>query len=249
MSENLYPEIRERVERRLSKPRIVTLHSVAFGAFALLSGVVSLNLLNSGIASIYHFIIAVWSVILAAHVGLAYLRSGAWAGAREKALAEEVQAAGEIDDLSSDEMIDLHQRLSQDIKTDSQTFSALLLFGVGSAVLWAGILATAMIFGPVGSLTPGELRFVLIFSMLGTLVLGLGLPYTQFMRNQGKYKDLRALYGEHKPKRRTTVYAPSTHLTIRRVDDEGERSTDDEGERSTDDEGELDEPTEKREQH
>jgi hypothetical protein len=224
MVENPYFRIRGKIEHRLSKPRGAILNAVLFTVYTVFAGFGSLMMSSGeGINPLIHISILLWSIVLALHTGRDYLRSGAWTGAREKAIQQEVLEAGETLNLSEDEMIDLHQQLAEDVAARAQPlFNKAAVVAAVNILLWDGVLAGILVYSRFASVSASSFTYFTLLALVGTLLVGFTLPIGKVLREQRAREDLRAIYGKQKRKRQSELYAPEAYLSIRRVDDEGE---------------------------
>jgi hypothetical protein len=227
MTDDLYRKVRNRVERRLSKsPRLVTIHALLFTFFSVPVGLWSLRTHSGGsIHGVVYWTIFFWSIGLLIHASYLFLHSGAWRGAREKYIQEEVLDAGESYDLEGDELIDLHVHLADDIQMRSQVFSRLLLNALGNLVLWPGVLVTMMVVYGLEIIPPvnfsSAFNSVLTLALLGTLILGIALPVRELSKKKSKnHDDLRAIYG-YKRKRHERHHLDDTEERVK-IGDDGE---------------------------
>jgi hypothetical protein len=230
MLDNLNLKIRARVERRLSKPRWVILNALLFTLFTVIIGTFSaLTHPYGAMNGVVYFVIFFWTLVLLAHAGLTYWNSGARHGRREKLVQEEVLDAGETYDLSEEEMIDLHQRVSEDLRARSTTFNRLLLNAAGNVAAWPGMMLILLAIQQTINVSYGlseisdygaVVRVGMLLSLAGTFALGFLLPVRQLLgsRQSDHMNDLRAIYGGRE--RKTKREAAESRLVG--IDDEGE---------------------------
>ena len=207
MRDDLYPKVRRRVERRLSgSPRAATLNALAFtifaGPLALLSLYIRYNDGNpfGSVDGVVYWVCFFWSVILFADAGWLYWRSPTRASWREKRIEEEVSDVGDLVGLSADEMIGLHERLSDELQRGSDAYRRLMLNASANLMLWPGLLLGLWIAQGLVSpwLTSGAALFTLAlpFAIVGTLLLGLVLPLRALFASPRRERpDLHAIYG------------------------------------------------------
>jgi hypothetical protein len=226
MSDRTYFILRNRVERRLEKPRTLIPHMGLFTAYTVIFGGMSMITRPQGnMDGIFYWTIFAWSVIVGMHTIYAYMRSGAWAATRERLIQEEILEFADEFALSEAEMIDLHERLSQDIRGRAKDFDKLAWIGGGFFILWPGSLILLFILQRllVGSNPPEDNQLLAAvfqlwqpLSVLGTLVLSMMLvPWRQLLPQAKSRQDLREVY-QGKGKR------GAERLSTEVFDDEGE---------------------------
>jgi len=228
MPVDVYNKILTRVERRLNtSPRLVILNALLFTIFSTIFGFQSVltgtHAVNGTIDGVVYWAIFFWSVIVCGHASFAYLNSGAWRRAREKHVQEEILDAEDIFDLDTDDMIQLHLEISEDIQQRSQVFKRLLLSTLGYAAMWPGALMVMLILRWSPDFT-NLFHAVLLFSLTGTLLLGFTLPVRQlFKRSQKQVKSLSSIYG-YKRKRKRVQAANSRNSSelLGKIGDDGE---------------------------
>lgn len=208
MLDDLYFILRDRIEGRLTRPRLLTLHALLFTLFAVVAGFTTSSLSGNGMMNgLVYWIIFFWTVILGAHTLYTFLRSGAWSGTRETAIPNEVLDAGSQNDLSQEEMIALHRQLSDDIRQRSGVFYRLAAISAGNLLLWPGILVALLIsqrvFGDSEGLFSTFNIGAMWFSLLGSLVLGLLLPF-RVLISPAPRPALHTIYSRKRKRRSTT---------------------------------------------
>jgi hypothetical protein len=222
MPENPYFYVRSAVERRLSKPYAAMRHIALFTVCAFIGGVITLLRIDNPAGFVdggIWFFTALWSIVLGAHVGRAYLRSGTWTNTRETVLEEEMLKAQEIYNLSADDMIDLHQRISEEVAQRTKpVFNPLALVAGVDMVLWLGMLFLVMIVSRVLGEAVAVFSYVQFISLVGTLAIGLTLPFNKALRQPRTVDDLRAVYGSGGKRKRQ----PEDYESDVIVDDAGE---------------------------
>jgi hypothetical protein len=138
-------ESRERLERILNQPRYVGLHIAVFTVAMLLLGFYAIvtppGIMERFVSGAGLLTILVWSVLLPIHAVWALWRSGLWGGARDKAVREEVLQVAEDQDLSAEEAIEAHKRLSRSLRNHSWHYALLLLAALGHTAVWFGGVA------------------------------------------------------------------------------------------------------------
>ena len=175
-------KVQTRVERHLAQsPRFATLHGLFFTASVLLFGLLTILFSSGGgFPGLLYLMLVLWSVPLALHTTFAFWQSGAWRGRRSRLVRDEVLDAGETYDLSTDEMIDLHVRVDETIRKQAQPFNRVLLYGLGSLVLWPGSVAGVLFLNIFGlGYWFGNFTNLLALLLMGSFVLGLLLPLGQ----------------------------------------------------------------------
>jgi hypothetical protein len=234
MRDALYIHVRKRVERRLSgSPRAATLNALGFtllaGPLALLSLVlrVSDGIPFGSIDGVVYWVSFLWSIVLLAHVTRVYWHSSARAAWREKQIEGEVFDVGELDHLDSEDMIDLHERLSDDLQRSAGVYHRLLLNAGLNFLLWPGLLLGMWLAQGLMSpwLSSAGLLFsqLLPFAVIGTMLLGLALPVRRvFFGSRRDRDDLRAIYGGKRKRGEKFKHAAV------RLSDDGELVSDDE---------------------
>jgi hypothetical protein len=202
MPDHLYTKVRYRIERHLSgSPRRAIQHSLLFSLFTVSFGLLSLLTYLRGAANSFVYLgILFWSVLLFAHWGYLYWRSGAWKPRRERLIQEEILDAGDTYELSEDEMISLHLELSDEIASRSEVFERGLFNAAGNVFLWPGMLFVMVFFQQARiwmlQQSNDPYQIVLFVGMIGTLLLSFTLP-VRALRSGGQsaYRDLRDVYG------------------------------------------------------
>jgi hypothetical protein len=180
MSDSLYLEAVERIERRLSQLRLPTVHALLFGFLASAVGLTSASASLVGVMNgVVYWVIFLWCLILLAHGTNSYLHSGAWKNHREKVIHEELVQIAYRDDLSPAELADLHQRLSDDIRQRAAPFHWTMGTIASYAGLWQGMFMVGLVINSVARETvetTNILTIVLqIIPLVGTVLLALGL--------------------------------------------------------------------------
>lgn len=206
MTGDLYQKALTRIKRRLSyAKRPMIIHALLFTLFTFIVGGYSkLTHPGGAIDGVVYWIIVGWSLLLFAHVAFAYLHSGAWGSRREKFIAEEVLDFGDILSLPPDEMIDLHMRLSTDVRLDAQPFYRLMVNAVGNVLLWpAMLILMTIIRWTIFPTTDASMELSnlfgnsLVLSIVGTLILSFILPVQHLIARpqRSAYDTLSAIYG------------------------------------------------------
>lgn len=212
MSDRTYLILRSRIERRFEKPRILMQHMALFSLYTVIFGTMSIISRSMGnMDGIFYWTIFAWSVLVGMHTIYSYLRSGAWAATREQAIQEEILEAVDEFAFSDTEMMDLHQRLSEDIQARSGIFRKLARIGAGYFIAWPGsmlilYMLQLLIVGRYGfqsgtyPLLEGLYQIWQPLSLLGTFVLSMFLIPWQQIRLQGKSQEemLKAYQGKGK---------------------------------------------------
>jgi hypothetical protein len=207
MSDRAYLIIRNRIEHRLEKPRSLIPHMVIFTSYTLAFGLIAYTAderLRGLVESTFYWAIFIGSLLVAFHTTYVYPRSGAWKKARDKAIQEEiVEASGEFS-LVESEMVDLHQRLSDDIRERSKVFNKLAGIAAGYVFLWQGgfLLFLLLRASAIAFEFYSAWRFALFF---GTLFLTMTLiPWSKLMPQGNPDQNLHELY-QGKSKRVSNV--------------------------------------------
>lgn len=230
MSDRAYFILRNRIANRLEKPRNLISHIALFTAYTVIFGTMSMVVRGQGMMDgIFYWSIFGWSVLVGMHTIHAYLRSGAWAATRDRLINEEILEAADEFDLSSEEMIDLHERLAESIQQDknSRIFNQLAAVGGGNFGIWNVSLVLLFILQRllVGFNPPEENSFLnLVFSVwqplsvFATLCLSATLvPWQSLIPRSKSRTDLSELY-HSKGKREMLDHFISSD----EIDDEGE---------------------------
>ena len=212
MRDDLYIRTHRRIQRRLSgPPRLGTLHALAFTAFtvpmALFTGVF---MRSNALEFLVLGAIMSWSLLLFLHAGYGYLNSGARRRRRERMIQEEVLDAGDSFDLTEDEMIGLHTRLEETVRSESQAHVRLLANATANLLFWPGLVIAiplmAVFFGVMSSGSiDGMARILIALSAMGTCIAAGALPFRALRGAPPDETDnLRAVYG-YKRKRALPV--------------------------------------------
>jgi hypothetical protein len=226
MTDSIYADALERVERRLSRPRDLALHAILFSAVttvATLSNLVTYAMIPDATYIGIYF----WCMVLAAHGFIDYRRSGLSKNAREQAVQEELLRLAAEYDLSVEELVDLHARLAEDVAERATPLRATLATIVGYETLWGGWLMTGLLLATLNGYYMFQLNpFMVALQMapfVGTTILGFVQLVTMFFGRRPASEDdelrnayLRALYNTklEKSKRQATQRLA--------IDDEGE---------------------------
>jgi hypothetical protein len=229
MSDRAYLILQNRIERRLEKSRTLIPHMALFTLYSVIFGTVSITMRPMGnMDGVIYWSIFAWSVLVSMHTLYTYMRSGAWTATRERLVYEEVLEAGDEFHLSSEEMIDLHERLSDSIRKRSSTFNKLAAVGAGYFLLWPGSLIFLLILKwlIVGDGLPEDSSTLTAISqiwqplsLLGMLLLSMLLiPWRALLPQAKSRSDLYALY-QGKSKRGAQLTIPEGESEI---DEEGE---------------------------
>lgn len=234
MTDRVYLILRNRIERRLEKPRTLIPHMALFTLYSVIAGTMSIITRPMGnMDGVFYWTIFFWSVIVSMHTLYAYLRSGAWATTRDRLVQEEILEASEEFHLSADEMAELHDRLSEDIGDRSRTFNKLAAAGAGYFFLWPGTLillfiVQRLIFG--GSPPDDNVVFRGILQLwqplilVGTLLLsGLLISWRDLLPKAKSRDELYELY-RSKGKREESDHAILPEF-YEQEEDEGEDLT------------------------
>lgn len=191
-------DAREGILKTLNKRRFVTAHLSIFAAAVFFFGFSGLiqpytSYLSQFAAALPVFVL--WSLILPMHAGWAYLRSGAWDTTREQAVREQVLAISRDDDLSAEEAVDLHRRLSDAVRQRSNAYMLLLVTALGHTLLWAGgvgLIILMLMMGMGGMISGYEVDLAAL-SMLASTGLGILLPllllWDERKRETGSVED------------------------------------------------------------
>jgi hypothetical protein len=227
MPDDLYAKILKHINYRLiHSSRSVTVLTLLFTLFTTIAGFLSIQTNPNGIMNgVIYWTIFIWSLVLFGSLSFMYSRSGARKQLRERYIQEEVLDFGDPYQLNQDEMIDLHLQLSHDIELQSRPFGRLLMIAAGNLLLWPGMLVFMLVIQHSTLNFTEIFRDGLIFSLIGSLLLGFAIPLRQIFAKQidadvtqDVYNDLRGIYG-YKRKRdslKNDVTAPRT------VGDDGE---------------------------
>jgi hypothetical protein len=221
MSEQIHFDASERIRRRLSKPSFLTAHTLAFGVIVVLacwSNLITYYMVDN----VTSWSAGVWALLLLAHAAFAYRRSGASKNHRDQVIQEELLRYD--DDISTDELVEAHERLSDEVRERVKPLYWTLAVVVAFTALWQLM--------PIGALLLDswfggyvEARYSTVLSkyipLVGTIFLTIGLAGVQFLLhrtddNELRTAYLRALYTTKAEKRKRLA---TERLTI---DDEGE---------------------------
>lgn len=223
MSDQHYFTLLDRIESRLSKPTLLHGHAVIFGVVSTVLGMATAATSIYGLIDSFVYVgVMGWCFVLSAHAAWTYLRSGAWHDQREKVIRETLLNYADEYEQSADEMVDLHERLSQEIQQGATGMKLVTGAIAGSVGLWFGMFVLALLLSLTQSLEGGTLFVILQgIPMLGTLLLTLVLTLSPlFMQRKSndalREARLRAIYGEKATKSKRKF---SERLAI---DDEGE---------------------------
>jgi hypothetical protein len=224
MSEQHYFTLLDRIESRLSKPTLLHGHAVIFGVVSTVLGMATAATSIYGLIDSYVYVgVMGWCFLLSAHAAWTYFRSGAWQDKRESVIRETLLNYADDYEQSADEMVDLHERLNQEIQQGALRTKLVTGAIAGSVGLWFGMFALALLLSSTQSLEGGTLFVILQgIPMLGTLLLTLVLALSPFFMRRGQNSDalrearLRSIYGEKAAKHKRKF---SERLAI---DDEGE---------------------------
>jgi hypothetical protein len=224
MSDQQYYRLLERIERRLSKPTSLRAHAIIFGLVSTIFGAITAATSPFGLIDSYVYVgIMAWCFLLSAHTVWTYARSGAWHGTREKMIRETLLDFADDYELSADEMVDLHERLSHEVSQNALPIK-WVSGTVGAQIgLWFGMFGVAFMLSLVRPIVRESLFPILQgLPMFGTLLLTLGLIASPFLspRKQNdaamRSAHLHAVYSEKAAKRKREF---NDRLAI---DDEGE---------------------------
>lgn len=221
MSEQIHFDASERIRRRLSKPSFLTAHTLAFGVIVVLA--CWSNLIT------YYFVddvtswsAGLWALLLVAHAAFAYRRSGASKNHRDQVIQEELLRYD--DDISTDELVEAHERLSDEVRERVKPLYWTLAAVVAFTALWQLMPIGALLLdGWFGGYA--EARYFTVLSkympLVGTLFMTVGLAGVQLLLRRKEDSELRtaylrALYITKAQKRKRLA---TERLTI---DDEGE---------------------------
>jgi hypothetical protein len=144
----LYPRIFRRLSRSSYFPTIhVLLFTLAasFFGFSIYQQIADPNQVRSVFGTIGYWQVMLWSVIQFSHIGIVYWNSGARYGKRETVVKEEVLDIAKEYSLNKDEMIELHERLSQLVHYRSQQFQKLWTLSKSLFLLWLGTFVVGAI--------------------------------------------------------------------------------------------------------
>jgi hypothetical protein len=223
MTDSIYADALERIERRLSKPRDLALHSIFFSAVTIIAVISNLTTYNFVDGKTY-WGVYFWCLALAAHGFFHYRRSGLSKNAREEAIQTELLSLAAEYDLSIEELIDLHARLADDVARRAVPLRWTLGTIVGYQALWQGLLWSGLLVSTFFDyVTPGYMTPLQITAYGGTMILGFVQIVVMFLSRRTASEDdelrnayLRALYNTklEKSKRQATQRMA--------VDDEGE---------------------------
>jgi hypothetical protein len=228
MSDQIYFEALQTVQQRLNKPRNLTIHTLLFSFGVPVVGVL-IAMPTRGSYMLdgrFYWVAIVWSLVLLGHGIFNYLRSGAWARHREQVIRTALLELALAYDLSTDELIELHKQLEDDIREQSKLTNKVMLAASSHAILWWGALVfstlimwLAQTFNAVpgvGLMQQAPIFGSLLIGIIFSVSLALGLR----QREKESLRDarVRALYTLKKAKR-------SERLAI---DDEGEITLPDE---------------------
>jgi len=200
-------EIRQKVYRRIARrilkwPVLLFIHAVAFTFGSSLLGL--LNLIRSqpgAIDGVIYWTVFLWSIVFFAHAAYTYFNSGARLGTRQAITKEEVSDAADTYGLTEEQRIVLQYYLLEDVTAHSRIYRRLLHHAEFALALWPGMMVPALLlqFSPDFITT---FNLCLLISWVGTFVLGVTLPFRQFMLpREGELQlEKKAKRGE-KPKR------------------------------------------------
>lgn len=234
MADRPYLILRNRIERRLEKPRNLVPHAALFTVFSAIIGI--LNIIRfpmDRMDGVTYWAIFCWSFVVSLHTLYAYLRSGMWKPTRDQLIQEEIlESSGEFE-LAAEEMVDMHERLSEDIQKRLSSVNKLAVLGAGYFLLWPGMLILLLILTPLmGVISPDARAMILEFfqlsqrlSLIGTLLLSAVLiPWRTLLPRMKSRPDLYEVY-RSKAKREMSE---GDETTATEIDEESEFLPDDE---------------------
>lgn len=208
-----YLELRRRVEKRLMPSFWLLIHTALFALWTpiWLAIYTDRTSARDGFVSqpMAQFMM-VWSIVLLAHGLWTWLRSGAWAGARSRAIEREMRDVA-LDDtfFAQDErdLFRLHGMLDEDIRSRANNVLVLVAFTFINAINWIGSGGGHMTSYP-WQITP----FLAVVVLLPVLIFNLS-------RSERKTRHLTQIMtsGETAPKAKRTHQPEFMYLT-----DEGE---------------------------
>jgi hypothetical protein len=201
-TDELYDRARRRAERRLAgPPRLATLHAALFTLFTVPAGLFSVIMRGgNSIDGVIYWVVFFWSLVLALHAGMIFLRSGAWGPLREQVIEEEVKEIGTDHALDRESMMDLHVAVSDDIRRESGTFMRILFNAAGNVALWPGVLVALMGLQYLFGVNVGLFfTTALLLALFGTLALGFILPLhlLRDLSSGGQRRDRRHIYARY----------------------------------------------------
>ncbi len=203
MLQEIRQKVYKRIARRILKsPRFLFVHAVAFTFGSSLLGI--LNLIRSqpgAVDGVIYWTVFLWSIVFFIHAAYTYFNSGARLGARQAITKEEIADAADTYGLTEEQRIVLQHYLLEDVTAHSRIYRRLLRHAEFALALWPGMMV-ATLFLRFSQDFVTTFNLCLMISWVGTFLLGVTLPYRQFLFPQ--YAELnieeKAKRGE-KPKR------------------------------------------------
>jgi hypothetical protein len=199
MSDRVYSILRNRIEHHLEKPRNLIPHMVIFTIYTMVFGLIGFVAdprVQGLVQSPLYLAIFIGSLLVAFHTNYVYSRSGAWKKVRDKAIRKEIVEASDEFSLVEAEMVDLHQRLSDDIRERSKIFNKLAGIAGGYVFLWQGSLVLLFLFARLPfNFPPGFYTAWNFAVFFGTLFLTMTLiPWSKLMPQGSTDENLNELY-------------------------------------------------------
>jgi hypothetical protein len=224
MSDEIYAEALENIQHRLGQARIPAIHTVLFGVVASISGILQPLLVGIGVRDgVVYWGIFFWSIVVFIHNLPAYRRSGERKDRRELIIQQELLKLAHAYDLSTDELVDLHERLSDDVSQRAAPFTPLIFAAGGYFALWVGMMVAGLTLYLNITSMPREFITIMLqgVPLTGTVIITCALVLTLIRLKGEETPDvwvahLRTIYSKKTEKRK---HAASTRLAI---DDEGE---------------------------
>lgn len=205
-ADRTYIILGNRIEQRLEKPRVLMQHMGLFAAYTVVFGGMSIISRPMGnMDGIFYWTIFAWSVLVGMHTLYAYMRSGAWTATREQFIQEEILEYANEFELSETEMVDMHQRLSENVEARAGIFRKLARIGSGYFIVWPGsmlllFILKLLITGPYGrpednAVYNGLMQLWQPLSLLGTFALStLLIPWQRLFPPSNTQNDLLKVY-------------------------------------------------------
>jgi hypothetical protein len=225
MTDPIYADALERIERRLSNPRDLAIHAILLSTvatIAALSNIFTYRMIDNGT----YWGIYLWIWVLAAHGFFHYRRSGLSKNAREEAIQAELLRLAAEYDLSVEELVDMHARLAEDVTRRATPLRWTLATIAGYHASWQSVLFIGLLINGLGGYYLTQID-VFMSSLqtapfVGTTILGfVQLVALFFGRRTSEDTELRnaylrALYN--------TKLEKSKRQAVERlsIDDEGE---------------------------
>lgn len=190
-----YLELRRRVEKRLSRPRWLIIHSIIFVMAALGLMTRYLSLLGYSPYFIHptvSYTLGAWSTVLLLHAAFVYRRAGVFGNAREQAIEAEMRACIDADEFYlNDEphnLFRLHGLLDEDIRQRAGLQRPLFSFIILNLLIWA----LHVIIGP-GSLVAWHGTLMLL---IGTVLFSVLAARDRYLHGKRMQHHISAAGGE-----------------------------------------------------